>query len=78
MLFEKLTGEVIDATMKVHSALGSALGSALSAGLFEEVYKVCLRHELTKKGLKALSEVGLPVSYDGVQLEVGYRIDLLV
>lgn len=70
MLLEKLTGEVIDAAMKVHSALG--------AGHFEEVYKVCLRHELTKKGLKALSEVGVPVSYDGVQLEVGYRIDLLI
>ena len=70
MLFEELSGEVIDAAMRVHTSLG--------AGLFEEVYKVCLRHELNKKGIKALSEVGLPVTYDGVQLEVGYRIDLLV
>ena len=70
MLFEKLTGAVIDAAMKVHSALG--------AGLFEEVYKVCLRHELNKKGIKALPEVGVPVLYDGIHLEVGYRMDLLV
>ena len=56
--------------LKVHSALGP--------GLFEEVYKVCLRHELHKQGIKALSEVGLPVCYDGVQLDIGYRIDLLV
>ena len=70
MLFEELSGEVIDAAMRVHTSLG--------AGLFEEVYRVCLRHELNKKGIKALSEVGLPVTYDGVQLEVGYRIDLLV
>ena len=70
MLFEELSGAVIDAAMRVHTSLG--------ARLFEEVYKVCLRHELNKKGIKALSEVGLPVTYDGVQLEVGYRIDLLV
>ena len=56
--------------MRVHSTLGP--------GLFEEVYKVCLRHELSKSGLKVLSEVGLPVRYDGFDLEVGYRIDLLV
>jgi len=56
--------------MKVHSALG--------AGLFEEVYKVCLKYELSRLGVKALSEVGLPVSYDKVQLDIGYRIDLLV
>jgi len=70
MLFESLTGEVIEAAMKVHSTLG--------AGLFEEVYKVCLRHELQKRELKVLSEVGLPVIYDEVKLETGYRIDLLV
>ncbi len=46
--------------------------------MFEEVYKVCLRHELTKSVLKVFSEVGLPVIYDGIELEVGYRMDLLV
>ena len=70
MLYEELTGEIIEAAMKVHSSLG--------AGLFEEVYKVCLRHELTKRGIKVRSEVGLPVIYDGVKLNIGYRIDLLV
>ncbi len=70
MLYEELTGETIEAAMKVHSALG--------AGLFEEVYKVCLRHELTKRGIMVRSEVGVPVIYDGVKLDLGYRIDLLV
>ena len=70
MLFEARTGEIINAAMRVHSVLG--------AGLFEEVYKVCLRHELLKNEIKVLSEVGLPVTYDGVKLEIGYRIDLLV
>ena len=70
MLFEELSHRILDAAMKVHSTLGP--------GLFEEVYKVCLRHELNKSGLKVLAEVGLPVIYDGVALELGYRIDLLV
>jgi len=45
MIFQELTGEIIKAAMKVHTTLG--------AGLFEEVYKVCLKHELTKAGIKA-------------------------
>jgi GxxExxY protein len=70
MLFESITGDIIDAAMIVHSALGP--------GLFEQAYKVCLRHELLKREIKVLSEVGLPVTYDGTKFEVGYRIDLLV
>ena len=70
MEFDSLSNKVIRAALNVHTALGP--------GHFEEVYKVCLRHELSKAGLKALSEVGLPVTYDGIQLEIGYRIDLLV
>ena len=68
--FEPVSKAVIEAAMKVHSELG--------AGLFEQVYQVCLLHELHKAGLKAFSEVGLPVIYDGIELDVGYRIDLLV
>lgn len=56
--------------MKVHSALGP--------GLLESAYEGCLKHELTKRGLKVLSQVTLPVIYDGVEIDVGYRIDLLV
>lgn len=61
---------VVDAAIKVHSALG--------AGLLEEAYKACLRHELQKRNVHVLSEVGLPVIYDGTTLDVGFRIDLLV
>ncbi len=56
--------------MKVHSALGP--------GLLESAYEACLIHELTKRGLRVSSQVALPVAYDGVRLDVGYRIDLLV
>jgi GxxExxY protein len=48
--------------------------SALGPGLFEEVYKVCLRQELSK----VLAEVGVPVIYDGTTLDIGYRSDLIV
>ena len=70
MLHETLSYSVIDAAMRVHSAVGP--------GLFEEVYKACLKHELIKAGLKTLSEVPIPVFYDGVALDIGYRVDLVV
>ena len=62
--------DVITAAMKVHSALGP--------GLLESTYQACLLHELGKMGVHAEAQVGLPVVYDSVKLEVGYRIDLLV
>lgn len=65
-----ITGKIIDAAMKVHTALGP--------GLLESAYEACLIHELKKIGLKVLSQVALPVCYDGIQIELGYRIDLLV
>ncbi|MGB9105011.1 MAG: GxxExxY protein [Terriglobales bacterium] len=61
---------VVTAAMKVHSLLG--------AGLLESAYQVCLAQELRKQGLKVEREVALPVTYEGVRLEVGYRLDLLV
>ncbi len=56
--------------MKVHTALGP--------GLLESAYEACLLHELRKNGFQAKSQVPLPVVYDGLELELGYRIDLLV
>jgi GxxExxY protein len=67
---DQLTNRIIGAAMKVHSALGP--------GLLESAYGACLYHELRKQGLQVRKEVALPVSYDGIQLDVGYRIDLLV
>jgi GxxExxY protein len=66
----EISGAVVDAAMKVHSALGP--------GLLESAYAVCLTHELVKRGLRVNCEVPLPVVYDGVKLEAGYRLDMLV
>jgi GxxExxY protein len=67
---EAVSRAVLDAAMKVHSALGP--------GLLESAYRACLQHELIKAGHKAEIEVALPVVYDGIRLDIGYRLDLLV
>ena len=64
------SGQVVDAAMKVHSVLGP--------GLLESAYEACLAYELRKRGLNVCAQVPLPVAYDGMQLDLGYRIDLLV
>lgn len=66
----EISGAIVDAAMKVHSALGP--------GLLESAYAVCLRHELIKRGLSVRSEVPVPVVYDGIKLEAGYKLDLVV
>jgi GxxExxY protein len=66
----EISREVIGAAMKVHTALGP--------GLLESAYEACLLHELRKNGLKVESQIALPVVYDGLCLDLGYRIDLLV
>lgn len=70
MEINQITSEVIGAAMKVHTALGP--------GLLENAYEQCLIHELRKRGLKVASQVQLPVVYDGVRIDLGYRLDLLV
>lgn len=70
MEINEITSEVIGAAMKVHTALGP--------GLLEKAYEACLLHELRKRGFKVASQVELPVIYDGVRIDIGYRIDLLV
>jgi GxxExxY protein len=66
----QVTGAVVAAAMKVHSVLGP--------GLLESAYQGCLAHELRNRGLKTLSQVGLPVIYEGEKIELGYRMDLVV
>jgi GxxExxY protein len=62
-----ITGSIISAAMKVHSGMGP--------GLLESTYEACLAHELRKRGFNVQQQVPLPVVYDGVRLDVGYRID---
>lgn len=65
-----ITGRIIGASFKVHSELGP--------GLLESSYKECLHYVLTRDGLFTEKEKPLPLIYEEVKLEVGYRIDLFV
>ncbi|HYD50763.1 MAG TPA: GxxExxY protein [Terriglobales bacterium] len=67
---ERVATAVVNAAYSVHRRLGP--------GLLESVYEICLAHELRKSGLGVRSQVAVPVMYDGLQLDAGFRIDLLV
>jgi GxxExxY protein len=66
----EISGRVIACALKVHTAIGP--------GVLESVYQTCLSHELQKSGLAVQAQVALPVEYDGLRLDSGYRLDLLV
>ena len=65
-----VTGEIVDSAMKVHTRLGP--------GLLESAYEACLHYELNKRGFGVCAQVALPVVYDGVRIDLGYRLDLIV
>jgi len=67
---DPLTEQVIGAAIEVHRGLGP--------GLLESAYEACLCYELGQRGLAFQRQVALPVVYKTVQLDCGYRIDLLV
>src|SRR5215468_9818010 len=66
---EKIAASVIDAGFQVHQALGP--------GLLESAYEHCLAYELQQRGIQVQRQVALPVVYRDVQIEAGYRIDLI-
>lgn len=67
---ERLATAVVDALYTVHRGLGP--------GLLESAYQACLAHELRRRGVAVRCEVLLPVRYDGLVIDAGYRIDMLV
>src|SRR5437660_305911 len=67
---ERIVSMAYEAAFRVHRKLGP--------GLLESVYEACLEYELKKMGLRVRRQVVLPVTYDGVKLDAGLRIDLLV
>ena len=61
---------IVDSAFKVHVALGP--------GLLESVYEVALSHEIEKRGLKAERQVAVPLEYDGIRFDEGFRADIFV
>ncbi len=70
MQFDDLSRRVIGCAIEVHKVLG--------AGLLESTYEKCLEHELHLAGLSYTVQQQLPVNYKGVELDCGYRLDLVV
>jgi len=70
MELNEISGKVIGAAIEVHQELGP--------GLLESAYEACLVYELRQRGVRVEQQVPQPVFYKGLQLECGYRLDLLV
>jgi GxxExxY protein len=70
MDIEEVATQIVDASVKVYRSLGP--------GLLESAYQKCLEHELKRRGLKVLCEVAYPLNYEGLKVDAGYRIDMLV
>jgi len=70
MTENEVAKEIVDAALKVHRTLGP--------GLLESVYEIVLVHELEKRGLKARRQVPVPVEYEGIKLQEGFRADIVV
>lgn len=70
MIENEISNKIIGCAIKVHTLLGP--------GLLESAYQACLYYELMKAGLEVRKEVPMPIVYEEVKLDHGYRIDLLV
>ncbi|NGP75664.1 GxxExxY protein [Balneolaceae bacterium YR4-1] len=70
MIYQELTHNVIGLCMEIHSALGP--------GLLESAYQECLFYKLEQNGLYVQKQKPMPVIYEEVKLDCGYRIDLLI
>lgn len=64
------TGHIVRLAIRVHTRLGP--------GLLEGAYESCLSHELRRAGFTVETQVPMPLVYDGVQLDCGHRLDMLV
>jgi GxxExxY protein len=61
---------IVDVALKIHRTLGP--------GLLESVYQATLNYELQKRGLRVIQQLGFPVQYEGIKLDLGFRVDLIV
>jgi GxxExxY protein len=67
---ESIATQIVDAAVKVHKALGP--------GLLESAYQACLAYELRNRSLRVECELIQPIEYNGLQIDAGYRVDMLV
>lgn len=77
MVFHKLS-EIEEAIAKIIVDAAYSVHKTLGPGLLEKVYEVCFCHELGKRGLQYLSQVNIPIVYDGLKFDEGLRLDVIV
>lgn len=70
MDIEAVATQIVDASVKVHRSL--------APGLLESAYQKCLEHELKKRGLKVECEIPCTLNYEGLKVDAGYRLDMLI
>jgi GxxExxY protein len=70
MEINDITGSIIEEAIKIHNDLGP--------GLLESVYEEILAYRLNKRGLSVNRQVPIPVYYDDIKMEVGFRADLII
>ena len=70
LIYEELTHQIRGAAIEVHKELGP--------GLLESAYEECLCRELSLRGLTFRRQVALPVTYKGIKLDCGYKLDIVV
>jgi GxxExxY protein len=66
----EISKQIVDSAYRLHTALGP--------GLLESVYEVLLARDLEKRGLRALRQQEIPLLYQGTQIEIAFRADLIV
>jgi GxxExxY protein len=67
---DAIAAQIVDSALKIHKELGP--------GLLESAYEACLEHELVRRGFHVERQKPQPVHYDGIVIDAGYRLDLLI
>jgi GxxExxY protein len=70
MTENEVAKQIVDAAYRVHTSLGP--------GLLESVYEVVLAYELEKRGLHTVRQQAVPIVYQGIRIEMGFRADLII
>ena len=70
MTADEVARDIVDAAIKVHRTLGP--------GLLESAYQACLAYDLRRRERQVECEIAVPLDYDGMRIEVGYRIDMRI
>src|SRR5262245_61199100 len=70
MDFEAIGREIVDSAIRVHTRIGP--------GMLESAYEACIEYELSRRSLTVRKQVPMPIRYDDLTLDIGYRLDLVV